>query len=156
LRGRLSPIAKPRRAAEANEEPDQFIAHIADQLQRWAPVSVRRLFGGQGIYRGGRMFAFIRRDTLYLRTDDINRPDFEAAGMGPLRVGKADNARIALSYHEAPAEILDEPERLAQWAERAYAAALRRDAAKVKRAETAARRNSRNRTRRPPLKRRKD
>ena len=156
MRGRLSSIAKPRRAAEASEERDQFIAHIVDQLRRWAPVSVRRLFGGQGVYRGEQMFAFIRRDTLYLRTDEINRPDFEATGMGPLRVGKAENARIALSYHEAPAEILDEPERLAQWAERAYAAALRRDAAKAMRAETAARRNSRNRTRRPPLKRRKD
>jgi DNA transformation protein len=155
LRGRLSPIGKPGRAAEASDERDQFIAYVADQLRRWAPVAVRRLFGGQGIYRGERMFAFIARDTLYLRTDDINRPDFEAAGMGPLRVGKSDNARIALSYHEAPAEILDEPEHLAQWAERAYAAALRRDEAKAKRAQPA-RRTSRNKTRRPPLKRRKD
>jgi DNA transformation protein len=155
LRGRLSPTGKAPRAVEARDEHDQFIAYIAEQLRRWAPVTVRRLFGGQGIYRGERMFAFNRRDTLYLRTDDINRPDFAAAGMGPLRVGKSDNARIALSYHEAPAEILDEPEQLAQWAERAYAAALRRDEAKAKRVAPA-RRNSRNRTRRPPLKRRKD
>ncbi|HKT16410.1 MAG TPA: TfoX/Sxy family protein [Stellaceae bacterium] len=136
-------------------ERDQFISFVTDQLRRWAPVSVRRLFGGQGIYRGERMFAFIRRDTLYLRTDDINRPDFMAAGMGPLRVGKPGKARIALSYHEAPAEILDEPEQLVQWAERAFAAALRRDEAKARRAPRA-RRAARNRTRRPPLKRRKD
>ena len=152
MRGRLAPTGKPRRATKADDERDQFIAHVADQLRHWAPVSVRRLFGGHGIYRGERMFAFVARDTLYLRTDDVNRPDFEAAGMGALRVGKSGNARIALSYHEAPAELLDEPEELAQWAERAFAAALRRDEAKARRVKPA----HRTRTRRPPVKGRKD
>lgn len=139
-------------AEKTREDQDEFIAYVADQMRRWAPVSSRRLFGGHGLYRGDRMFAFVARDMLYFRTDAVNRPDFEAAGMAPLRVGKSSQARIALSYHEVPADILEEPEQLAQWAERAFAAALRRDEAKAKRVEPA----RRNRTRRPPLKQRKD
>jgi DNA transformation protein and related proteins len=139
-------------AIEPRAERDEFLAYVADQMRRWAPIATRRLFGGHGIYRGERMFAFVRRDTLYFRTDAVNRPDFEAAGMAPLRVGKGDQARIALSYHEVPAEVLEESEALAQWAERALAAALRRDDAKTNRAKPARRKKAA----RPPLKQRKD
>lgn len=92
------------------------------------------------------------RDTLYFRTDAINRPDFEAAGMAPLRVGKGNSARIALSYHEVPPDILEEPEELARWAERAFAAATRRADAK----KAPAKKPRGNRKPARPLKRRKD
>jgi len=131
------------------DEP-QFLRYVLDQLRRWAPVTARRLFGGQGLYRGERIFAIVWRDALYLRTDEINRPDFEAAGMGPLRVGKGDNARLALSYHEIPPDIIEAPEELARWSDRAFAAASRRAAAKALRAKL-----PRNRSRSRPLKKRK-
>jgi DNA transformation protein len=136
----------------ANERGGQgeFVAYVTDQLRRWAPVTVRRLFGGQGIYRGERIFAIVWRDALYFRTDEINRPDFETAGMGPLRVGKGDNARLALSYHEVPPDIIEEPEELGRWADRAFAAASRRAEAKALRAKT-----PRNSSRSRPLKKRK-
>jgi DNA transformation protein and related proteins len=132
--------------------PNQFVSFVVEQLRRWSPVSARRLFGGQGLYRGERIFAVIMRDTLYFRTDDINRPDFEAAGMAPLRVGKGNSARIALSYHEVPPDILEEPEELARWAEHAFAAATRRADAK----NTPTKKPRGNRKPARPLKRRKD
>jgi DNA transformation protein and related proteins len=140
------------RATPANERGGQgeFVAYVTDQLRRWASVTARRLFGGQGIYRGERIFAIVSREMLYFRTDAINRPDFEAAGMGPLRVGKGDSARLALSYHEVPPDILEEPEELGRWADRAFAAALRRAEARA-----APRKRLRNSSRARPLKKRK-
>ncbi len=138
------------RAREA-ETQSEFVVYVTDQLRRWAPVSAQRLFGGHGVRRGAIMFAIVSRDTLYFRTDDINRAEFEAAGMEPFRVGRSEGGRIALSYHEVPSDVLDDAELLGQWAERAYAAALRR--AEAKAAQLKKKRGNRSRTR--PLKQRK-
>lgn len=103
----------------------ELAGHVRDQLRLWAPVTVRRMFGGHGLFRADRMFALIHDETLYFRTDDGNRLDFEGAGMPPFAYDRG-GTRVALGYHEVPADILDEAELLGQWAEKAYAAALRR------------------------------
>jgi DNA transformation protein len=102
-----------------------FIEYVCDQLGPWADVAPRRMFSGHGIFRGGTMFALIHADSLYFRTDAENSGDYAAAGMQPFRYARAGR-QIALGYHEVPADVLDEPERLAAWADKAYAAALRR------------------------------
>ncbi|HXP30984.1 MAG TPA: TfoX/Sxy family protein [Stellaceae bacterium] len=130
MRARVRGPASPARVDGVDATPSNFIAYVTEQLQRWAPISAQRLFGGHGVYRGAVVFAIISRDTLYFRTDDINRPDFEAAGAAPFRVG-GPSRRIVLSYHEVPADVLDDDELLSGWAERAFAAALRRDARKA-------------------------
>jgi len=104
---------------------DGFIAYVCDQLRSWAPVAARRMFGGHGIFRGATMFALVHADALYFRTDATSCGDFAAAGMAPFRYVRAGRS-VALGYHEVPAEVLDEPDRLAAWAERAYETALRR------------------------------
>ncbi len=83
------------------------------------------MFGGHGIFHGGTMFALIHADRLYFRTDETTRGDFEAVAMAPfgyVRRGKP----VMMGYHEVPPEILDDGERLAEWAARAFAAARRR------------------------------
>jgi DNA transformation protein and related proteins len=151
LPSRDSRLANPGRASsdDVGANQTEFVAYVIDQLRRWAAVSARRLFGGHGIYRGAKIFGIVSRDTLYFRTDAANRPEFEAAGMAPFRVGKS--GRIALSYHEVPVEVIEEPELLAKWADSAFAAALRRDQAQTVRPN--ARRG--NRSGRRPLKQRK-
>jgi len=105
--------------------PDsEFIVHLVDLLRRWAPVSARRMFGGHGLFRGGLMFALVSDETLYLKTDDGNQPDYEAAGMPPFRYRRAGKM-VALSFHEVPPDLLEASDDLAPWAERAYEAALR-------------------------------
>ena len=147
--GRASRVGVAAASATANQ--NEFVVYVTDQLRRWAPVSAQRLFGGHGVRRGAIMFAIVSRDTLYLRTDEVNRPEFEAAGMGPFRVGKSEGGRIALSYHEVPSDVLEDAELLGQWADRAYAAALRRAEAKAANAKKP--RGNRKRAR--PLKQRK-
>jgi DNA transformation protein and related proteins len=115
----------------------QFIRYLRDQLRRWGPVEVRRMFGGHGVFRGGAMFALIHDETLYLRSDEANRAAFAAAGMGPFRYRRRGKL-VALGYHQAPPEALEDSELLGEWADRAFAAALRRAAAKPRKSLLAA------------------
>jgi len=103
---------------------DGFVAYLVDELRLWAPVLARRMFGGFGLFRGAIMFAIVNDDVLYLRTDNGNRPAFEAAGMVPFRYSRSGKL-VALGYHQAPADVIEDRETLAEWAQAAYGAALR-------------------------------
>jgi DNA transformation protein and related proteins len=102
-----------------------FRTFIVDQLGRAVPrVRARSMFGGVGIYAGDRFFALIADDTLYFKTDESNRPDFERRGMGPFRpYGEAGEV---MQYYQVPAELLEDVDALRPWAEQAIAAAGRK------------------------------
>lgn len=100
---------------------DGFIDHLKDALAPLGAISVRRMFGGAGIYCKGTIFALVDDDVLYLKADAANRPDFEAEGLGPfVYVGKGKP--IAMSYWRAPERLLDDSEELIAWATKAVAA----------------------------------
>ncbi len=81
------------------------------------------MFGGVGLYAGELFFALIARDTLYFKVDDSNRPDFVAREMGPfLPFG---DEREVMQYYELPAELLEDPELLRGWVDKAVAVARR-------------------------------
>ena len=96
---------------------DDFLNYVIDQLSSWGSVTARRMFGGAGLYRDGKMFGLIADDVAYLKVDDSNRADFEKAGSAPFRPFP-DKATV-MSYYEIPPEVLEQPHELAQWAERA-------------------------------------
>ncbi|HEY3917985.1 MAG TPA: TfoX/Sxy family protein [Stellaceae bacterium] len=104
-------------------EPE-FIRYLRDQFRRWGPVEIRRMFGGHGIFRGGTMFALIHDETLYLRSDEATHAAFAAAGMAPFRY-RRNGKLVALGYHQTPPEAVEDSEVLGEWADRAFAAALR-------------------------------
>ena len=109
----------------ARDFEPEFIRYLRDQFRRWGPVEIRRMFGGYGIFRGGTMFALIHDEMLFLRSDDANRAAFAAAGMGPFRYRRRGKL-IAMAYHQAPPEAVEDSDLLGQWADLAFAAALRR------------------------------
>lgn len=104
---------------------DEYLAYVVDQLGPFGAVTARRMFGGAGLYREGLFFGLVADDTLYLKVDDASRPEYEAAGMGPFRPFSAGKD-YALGFYEVPADVLEEPEELARWAEKAHAVALRK------------------------------
>lgn len=97
---------------------------VLDQLGRVAlDVRARGMFGGVGIYAGDIFFALIDDDTLYLKVDDTNRPDFEAAGMGPFRpFGEGGEV---MQYYEVPADLLEGGDALGEWVGKAIEVARR-------------------------------
>jgi DNA transformation protein len=102
-----------------------FRTFVLDQLGRVVPrIRARSMFGGVGIYSGELFFALLANDTLYLKVDDSNRPDFERLGMGPfLPYG---DERDKMQYYEVPADLLDDPDALRPWAEKSIAVAAKK------------------------------
>lgn len=99
-----------------------YRTYVLEQLNRAVPpVRARAMFGGVGLYAGDVFFALIADDVLYVRADDATRPDFESLGMPPFRPFEEHGP--VMSYYQLPEEVLEEPERLRQWAERAIAGA---------------------------------
>lgn len=102
----------------------EFADFVIDCLAPLGGVRARRMFGGYGVFHDDRMFALIFDDELYLRTDDGNRPDFEALDLHAF-VYEQRGRPVRLPYHQAPPEALDDPDTLAEWGREALAAALR-------------------------------
>ena len=102
----------------------EFVDHLAELLEEFGPVTVRRMFGGHGVFRDGLMFGLVVDDAFYLKVDEHNRAMFEAGGLPPFEYTRKGK-RIALSYYLAPEESLEDSHTLAEWARPAFDAALR-------------------------------
>lgn len=116
----------------------EYIDFILDQLKAFSPVTVKRMFGGAGLYHQNAFFGLVADDVLYFKVDDGNRADYEAAGSGPFRPFET----YAMNYYEVPADVLEDEEQLKEWANKAVNAAIKRSAARRK-TPTRARRKSR-------------
>ena len=108
----------------------EFVEHVVETMRGFGAVEARPMFGGWGLYHEGLFFALIAEDTLYLKTDDANRADFEALGLEPFVYPMKDGQSIVMTYRRAPEDALESPEVMAEWARRGYAAALRAAARK--------------------------
>jgi DNA transformation protein and related proteins len=84
-------------------------------------IRARPMFGGVGIYSGDQFFALIADDTLYFKVDDSTRPDFVARGMGPFR--PFGDLGGTMQYYQLPEDLLEDPDALRPWAEKAVAIA---------------------------------
>lgn len=102
----------------------EFVDHLAELFEAFSPVTLRRMFGGHGVFRDELMFGLVVDDALYLKADGKNRAMFESAGLPRFEYTRRGR-RIALSYYLAPEEALEDPATLAEWARPAFDAALR-------------------------------
>ena len=102
-----------------------FQVLVIDQLNRAVPgVRARPMFGGVGIYAGDLFFALIADDTLYFKVDESNRAEFETRGMGPFRPFGDDGG--TMQYYQLPEDVLEDPDALRDWAEKALTVARRK------------------------------
>jgi len=102
-----------------------FRTFVLEQLGRVLPdLRARNMFGGVGLYSGPRFFALIDDDTLYFKVDDMTRADFEARGMGPFRPGGPEGE--IMQYYAVPPDVMEDPDDLQRWADRAVAVAARK------------------------------
>jgi DNA transformation protein and related proteins len=98
---------------------------IVEMFAAFGAVDVRRMFGGVGIYADGIMFALGHDGDIYLKADDLNRPDFEREGQEPFSYDTKTGRHALTSYWRMPDRLHDEPDELARWAAAALAAARR-------------------------------
>ncbi len=103
----------------------EFIAFVTEQMAGFGPVSVRRMFGGAGVFRDGLMFALIADDTLYFKADVTNEADFKAEGLSPFTYQTKRNPRTVMAYWRAPERCLDDPDEMANWCRKALKVAVK-------------------------------
>lgn len=103
-----------------------YVEHTLELLEPLGPVLARAMFGGWGLFQGGRMFGLVVGEQLYLKTDDTTRADFAARGGEPFVYDAgAARGRVTTSYWTPPADVADDAHALLPWARRATDAARR-------------------------------
>ena len=103
-----------------------YRTYVLEQLGNVAPEP-KRMFGGVGLFREGVMFGLIAEDRIYFKVDDASRSRYQAAGSAPFEYAAGEKT---LGYFEVPAEVIEDPTELGEWARMAIAVAFARDAAK--------------------------
>jgi DNA transformation protein len=91
-------------------------------------VRARAMFGGWNVSLDGITFGLIVDDVLYLKVDDINKPDFVRDDLEPFTYD-AKGKLMEMSYRRAP-DLLEDWERFEPWVTGALLAARRAKHAK--------------------------
>ena len=95
---------------------------IRDLFAQFRPVTVKRMFGGAGLYCEGLMFGLVFDGAIFLKVDETSIPDFEREGSQPFVYTRAKSpgrvGRHSLSYWRLPERLYDDPDELAVWAAR--------------------------------------
>jgi len=99
---------------------------IRELFAQFRPVTVKRMFGGAGVFVEGLAFAVVFDGVIYLRVDEASIADFEREGSKPTP-GRA--GRPSRNFWRLPERLYDDPDDLAVWAARALAIAERKKAA---------------------------
>ncbi len=113
-------MAKLAGAEAMRADNDEFVQFVLEQLSPLRELSAADFFGGTGIKAGTAMFAMIMDGTLYFATDEASRQEYVA--FGSRRFSYRTKSRLVeTKFFEVPAEVLDDRERLAEFAKCAIA-----------------------------------
>lgn len=97
---------------------------IAEIFEGLGPVTIRKMFGGKGVYHNGLIVGVGIRGEVLLKADKESAADFEAAGAQ--RWAYDGKGRpVHMPYWSIPERALDDPDEMAIWTRKAYEAALR-------------------------------
>jgi len=102
---------------------EEYLDYTLDQLGCIGEIVARKMFGGVGLYRDGLFFGLIASDVLYFKVDDENRSHYEAAGS---RAFQPYDGTYSMNYFEVPVDVLEDVDKLREWASVAVAAAERK------------------------------
>jgi DNA transformation protein len=106
-----------------------FADLLADLLAPLGGVSLRKMFGGIGVFKDAIMFGLVDDDVLYLKADDATAPAYEAEGCGRF-VYDARGRAMSMPYWRLPDRLYDDADEFRAWAETAFAVAHRTAKAK--------------------------
>lgn len=102
-----------------------YLEYLKDLFSSFGVITIRKMFGGAGIYCDGAIFAITGDEGVWLKGDDVTRAEFEAAGLSPFTY-EFDNGKTGqMSYYNAPEEIFDDNDCLQHWTVLALEAAAR-------------------------------
>jgi DNA transformation protein and related proteins len=98
---------------------------IEELFAALGPVTIKRMFGGKGVYHRGRFIAVVFKGEMLLKADALTAPAFAEAGARQWVYDGKKGKPVKMSYWTIPEEAYDDPELMARWVRMAYDAALR-------------------------------
>lgn len=106
---------------------DSFHAFVRELFRGVGAISVKRMFGGAGIYAEGLMFGLIGDEVIYLKADAALKTELAREGCGPFIWTPANGPRagekVEMGYWRLPDAALDDPDLAAQWGRKALGVA---------------------------------
>ena len=103
---------------------ESYLDYVKDLFSSFGEITIRKMFGGAGVYCDGAIFALIAEDELWFKVDDVTRAEFEAAGLKPFEVEM--NGKVGtMSYYNVPEDIFDDNDELKHWTLMALTASAR-------------------------------
>lgn len=97
---------------------------IAEIFASLGPVTIKRMFGGKGIYHQGLIIALEVDGEVLLKADDKSKDIFAEAGAKQWSY-QGKTKPVAMPYWSIPDAAYDDPDEMGQWTRLAYEAALR-------------------------------
>lgn len=119
--------------------------YLKDLFAPFGDITIRKMFGGAGIYCDGTIFAITGDEGVWFKVDDVTRAQFEEAGLEPFKVEFDNGKSGTMSYYNAPEDIYDDNDELTRWTELALGAA--------RRAKKPAKKTAKKKSRKKPAKR---
>src|SRR5262245_30796851 len=99
---------------------------ISDLFSGLGPVSIRKLFGGRGIYHEGVIVAIELRGEIMLKGDATLAAELERAGCTQWSYSHAKSGKqVSMPYWTVPDGAMDDPDEMTVWARKSYEAGLR-------------------------------
>ncbi len=95
---------------------ESFKDYVLDLFTDFGDISIKSMFGGWGLYKDYIIFAIIIDGELYFKVDNSNRKDYEDYGSRSFEYTR-EGKQVALSYWLLPEEIMENKERLYDWAQ---------------------------------------
>lgn len=106
----------------------QFKEYLEELFEPVAPISVRSMFGGAGVFKetpkGKLMFALVAAEVIYLKVGPNNETAFEVEDLEPFVYETKAGKRSVMSYCRMPERCFDDPDELRDWAMAAVDAAI--------------------------------
>jgi DNA transformation protein len=94
-----------------------------DLFSHFGRITVRPMFGGEGLYANEQIVGLVVSDQIYLKTTEINRADYLAENCNPFSYRRGKKLTDT-SYYAVPDRLLDDPEEFSAWVRKAQIAAL--------------------------------
>lgn len=122
--------------------------YLKDLFSPFGVITVRKMFGGAGVYCDGNIFAICDStgNDLWLKVDDVTREEFEGAGREPFTYTFDNGKTGQMSYYTVPEDIYDDEDALRHWTGLALGAAVRGAKTKKKKS-TAKKKTAKKKTR---------
>jgi DNA transformation protein len=128
---------------------------IVELFAEFGPVSVRRMFGGAGVFVDGLMIGLVSDGVIYLKTDHETVSAFVDEGLRPFRYSTRHGERRLTSYWRMPDRLYDDTEELARWARAAHAVAQRKAARSTNKPKSQKKKSASRKEVKRPLSRKK-